>query len=803
MAGTGAFLLVVAAALFVSVRWDDLTQLGKLGVIALATSSCLTAGHVTRRSLPSTSAVLTHLGAFLVPVDAAAVGLHLGLGWEWLLVLEGAVGTLTFGGLWRSTRSRVLAVATVAAIATTAAGVGAVGPVAAPTVLAAVAVAVMLVRHDAAKVVSVALAAVAGVAPLVGQSLADLLPVTADVLVDIGVAGGPQLQWAVVSGVLAAVVLGRRAHVDGRVDLAAIAVLTALAGGAVAFASTETSEAADTLIAPSLLVAAQAAALVWRRTPVWAPVLRFAALVARVAGFVAAATAAVYLAAYPLTEVVLDIDAIDADRVVAGAFALVAVAWMLDGIRMRLDATPDTGEVTWRTLVPIAGSLDAVPLALSVMATAVLSTGRPAAGAVTGLVYAAGLVAASVKTPAGAAVAVVGLVAPLLTVTSPAAALAAAIAGTALCAVCTRAAAADRRWTVVPLAGSAVATALLGGLIARDDLGSAALVVVVAALWGVARPIDRFRPDVAVGVRAATLATLVVAAPLSSADLLVTALAVVAVSVADGLRLDSMESTLPAALAVHIAVVAVADVAGLDIAATGLALCVAGLVWTGLTGLAAATFRTPLWLAAGIGLATGLLLATVDGRTLADAVVVAGAAVITGGLLHRLPEVAHVGGVVTTIGIAAHLALDGVTAVEAYAAPVALHLLVIGYVARRLDPTLSTWKAYVPGLLVFGGTALAARLLGGDGDHAVWAGATGVVALVVGGARRLAGPQYTGIGLLVAVAVHESLGTLATVPTWAWLAGAGATLLAAGVVLERTESPAVLRRRLVDALRDG
>src|SRR5688500_7750278 len=82
VAGTGAFLLVVAAALFVSVRWDDLTPLGKLGVIALATSGCLTSGHLTRKALPATSAVLTHLGAFLVPVDAAAVGLHLGLGWE-------------------------------------------------------------------------------------------------------------------------------------------------------------------------------------------------------------------------------------------------------------------------------------------------------------------------------------------------------------------------------------------------------------------------------------------------------------------------------------------------------------------------------------------------------------------------------------------------------------------------------------------------------------------------------------------------------------------------------------------------
>jgi len=52
------------------------------------------------------------------------------------------------------------------------------------------------------------------------------------------------------------------------------------------------------------------------------------------------------------------------------------------------------------------------------------------------------------------------------------------------------------------------------------------------------------------------------------------------------------------------------------------------------------------------------------------------------------------------------------------------------------------------------------------------------------------------------VTVHESLATLATVPTWGWMAAGGALLLAIGVSLERRggASPAEAGRRLVDVV---
>ncbi|MDP9440709.1 MAG: hypothetical protein M3P34_00695, partial [Actinomycetota bacterium] len=60
---------------------------------------------------------------------------------------------------------------------------------------------------------------------------------------------------------------------------------------------------------------------------------------------------------------------------------------------------------------------------------------------------------------------------------------------------------------------------------------------------------------------------------------------------------------------------------------------------------------------------------------------------------------------------------------------------------------------------------------------------------------------FLGTGLVAVATVIESLNTLAGVPTWAWLALGGVTLLGTGVALERSDaSPAEAGRRLVDVL---
>src|SRR4029079_16666475 len=77
VAATGAFLLIAAAGVFVSVRWDDIPDAAKLGVLFAFTGSALFGALTLRRTLPATGDVLVHLGAFLLAVDVAASSVRL------------------------------------------------------------------------------------------------------------------------------------------------------------------------------------------------------------------------------------------------------------------------------------------------------------------------------------------------------------------------------------------------------------------------------------------------------------------------------------------------------------------------------------------------------------------------------------------------------------------------------------------------------------------------------------------------------------------------------------------------------
>ncbi|MGH3666012.1 MAG: SCO7613 C-terminal domain-containing membrane protein, partial [Egibacteraceae bacterium] len=141
--------------------------------------------------------------------------------------------------------------------------------------------------------------------------------------------------------------------------------------------------------------------------------------------------------------------------------------------------------------------------------------------------------------------------------------------------------------------------------------------------------------------------------------------------------------------------------------------------------------------------------------TRAYATVAVGAALIGAGVLGRVPPVAHVGGVITTLGIWQILDLEDVSFLEAYLAPVAAQLWAAGFTARRRGTT-SSWLAYVPAVAIVGVPALVERMDGGSGWHAGIAGAVAVVAVLAGAQRRLGGPLVVGTVLLVAVTLFEA-----------------------------------------------
>ena len=166
--------------------------------------------------------MLFHLGAFLVPVDLAGANLRIGMGWRQHLLAQGLVCIASFGALAAVSRSVVLNWAAAAAVVVLAAAVGATTPVPAPLALAvgAVGADARCVRERRA---ALGWAALAGLAPVV--SLATL-SVTGGrgVLTELGFLGHDQLLASVVTGALAAFVLGRAARARRDLALAFIAV---------------------------------------------------------------------------------------------------------------------------------------------------------------------------------------------------------------------------------------------------------------------------------------------------------------------------------------------------------------------------------------------------------------------------------------------------------------------------------------------------------------------------------------------------------------------------------------------------
>lgn len=118
----------------------------------------------------------------------------------------------------------------------------------------------------------------------------------------------------------------------------------------------------------------------------------------------------------------------------------------------------------------------------------------------------------------------------------------------------------------------------------------------------------------------------------------------------------------------------------------------------------------------------------------------------------------------------------------------ALALLGGGVALRRVQRP-STWLSYGPGLsLAFSWLLVAQSDL--DADWATLGGLMlGVVAVGVGGARRLAAPLVIGTIGLIATGVISIGDRLSSAPTWIWIAVGGIGLLAVAALLERSERP--------------
>jgi len=836
VAGTGALLLLAAAATFLAVSWDTMGLAARVTVVGAVTGTAILGGHRLRRRLPAVGSAIYHLGALLVPVDALGLALQVGLApaGRWLTV--GLVAMAVLMPLAVAGRSHVLAWAAVAGVPVAATGAAFAGVVEARVSVVAVATAALLLpRMTSGRLSSIgrgAAPALAGLAALLPAVVAAVLaiPGASGAVRQFTAAGWAPGAWTTTVGVgtLAVAVMAVAASAARSRGLATLACFTTMTTVVTVLLPTATPRLAVLLVPALAAVAIESAAMVARSDGLWgAPIGRLAGAVEVVGSFLVVevvAIAAVPWLALPSRS----------DGELAAVLGVLAAAWAVAAVRRGIGAgwqgslAPAMASVAGAHVAaalaaaglrPPAAMWMLVGTAAMSLAWSGLSPRLPlrgaaappdAAGHVATVSAGVALAAAGLASLGSSAGSVVPLAVALVVGLHLRSATRAGRSGAVMLrAVMTPAAVglvllssagvAVTGSAAAPMAGVVAAGALLCLAALLDDRPVAADAVrIVAAAVGFVVVLPSW-PDVATpGI--GTASGEVVALLRLTADALVPTLVVAGWLVVDAVRVGRPRI---AAFAAPVFV----RFAGAALLAVGAGINVAGaMLWTiAVTAAVAAVLGPGRWMPAAVTVAAvaapaGWLLVGDDPGLRAALLVASGSLIAVGGVLRRRPTIGHLGAAVATFGIWQVLILDDVVALDVWLLPVAAQLWVAGTMLRRRDGT-SSWITDVPPMLLLAVPAVLERVAGGPGWHAVLAGGVALVAVVAGGAERLGGPLIAGTVLLVTVVGIETFAVVAAVPTWAWLAAGGATLLGAAVAIERAGgSPASAARRFLDVV---
>ncbi len=827
---TGAFLLFAAAAVFVAVQWHQIPNEVRLGILSALTGSFLLAGRRLRPVLPATGGILYHLGAFLIPVNVAALALHLEVPWESFVLVEGATATAAWFGLNQIEHSKVLAWASTASVVVTAGGLAAVtGWPAALLVAGAALAAEATGRHRPA----VIWAAVAGLAPAL--ALAEhALPLGTDVLATLGLAGSAPRIAALASGMICAAILGRNARRREDLPLAALAAVAAGLGLLTGWVALTPGPAFDIVGGAMVFVLVELVAAYARRDAFWARpghvlAVGAEALAGAVTGLALALTGA------ELAYRAWSHDAATTSAPMLVAAALAAAGWYLADLRRRTDDGSGMAfglllgggwpPATIGFAVSIVGGTAAgasptcAAMAAVVVAAALVLAGRPLAHSTAAALVVVAPCLAAIDAPSGVSGATgasgavvhiaIGLAGALVLAWAAVirSRMRRADAGPAWFLAATALVPIALTWSILATATPAIITPFA---LALATIVQAWLVAIVLHR-GEGAPGTRGLAFVGRGAAVAVLAT---AASLRPGDVAALATVLSALAIADALRLRTPWPMVTLPITLPIMVATAVRAAGGTIPQTGLALCVLAAVAAGVSMLLDGEWAMSvlgIMVAAAVG---GMALTSSDLAAASTALIILGGIGLAYSAAYRSIEGSVFGWLFVTAGYWGHLQAAQIVVLDAYLAPVALALLAAGLQARRpqdaADPKasrrpilVSSWVAFGPAIVLLGGSALLERIHGGGGIHALVAGAVGVAAVLAGGGRRLVAPLLLGTALLVALTAHESLGVTRDVPTWAWLALGGSILLGAGITMERLDrDPLETGRRLVDVVHE-
>ena len=240
--------------------------------------------------------------------------------------------------------------------------------------------------------------------------------------------------------------------------------------------------------------------------------------------------------------------------------------------------------------------------------------------------------------------------------------------------------------------------------------------------------------------------------------------------------------------------------AGVD---AGTSAVAASLVGVGLTGLATLDPRLIVGRTAGV-VASVLGVAASTGASpifTSIALVVLGVQISTAGLLSARRWLVATGATITTGAIVSlwwttgtnQWMIDAIAPYSADGSDVAiaaasLLMLLGGWLLRRTT-SASSWLAYSPGLGMAGTWLVATQLEPGADWATFGALIVGVIALAVGGVRRLGAPLVLGTLLVISTIVLSAGTRLAAAPTWLWIAVGGIGLLVIAALVERSDRP--------------
>jgi hypothetical protein len=254
----GAALMLVAA-IALTPDWKSLSVITRLFIIGLTNLAVIFVAEKSRAKMPIVGRALSHLAPVLLAPSAILAAASAGSHWRASIAVGGLAGVIASEFQYRRLKLVLLPFATVAAAVLAGAGIAALTNTPLGIVIALLAVMAVVLRRE---MQAALLAAAAGLVPLVGYL--GNIGIGPGTLTDLG-ARGEALSWAApVTGVIAALVLFRRAERIGSrvlVAIGGVVLLTNLAAGLHLLTVTRNSA----LLVPGLVLLAAEALAAWKR----------------------------------------------------------------------------------------------------------------------------------------------------------------------------------------------------------------------------------------------------------------------------------------------------------------------------------------------------------------------------------------------------------------------------------------------------------------------------------------------------------------------------------------------------------